>query len=608
MSSDYPEYMSGIDTSPPEGVREALRRGIKAVEDGHGGDGLEAATVREARALARGELPTLFKIDKGRRFTARNARFADAEVNSPAWVAWQLWGAGAGARWFASLWSQIETAREEAGVKTADDPAKTPAAPDERRRGSTRNPQGSAGGSRGGITIDEATERALRRKIDAHNDEHTAKSKRADMGTLKAVYRRGAGAFSTSHRPGMSRNQWSMARVNAFLYLLRNGRPEKATYTTDDDLLPEGHPKAKKEAAAVDDAPATVLGESDVRWILAFPWGEGSAGEATWVVDEAFAQRLSDNLARQRSDGYRPPVARQHQEDGFTYGKVFGTRAEDDGVFLGVEFAEGWAARYDGGLLGHWSPGFYPDGWVDSHSGAVYEGPVLREFSFVTVPQQKVRTGQAHYTLAEQTPGEPTTTGAQAMDMEKMMERLAALEERLESMGDMEKMMERLAALEDHYEEMQGRAEAEDDEGEEDDDDESGEVRMSDTPEFAAIAARLQVLEEENTRLSVKASAPHASEEDVAHLVKMGEEQRAWAISLMARSAQAETGRTGAAVAPPSASTPASVVSLAESARREGVARGQELISYVRQKGGLSFIDAAAAIANASAEIDRIYA
>ena len=34
---------------------------------------------------------------------------------------------------------------------------------------------------------------------------------------LKAVYRRGAGAFSTSHRPNMTRQQWAMARVNSFL-------------------------------------------------------------------------------------------------------------------------------------------------------------------------------------------------------------------------------------------------------------------------------------------------------------------------------------------------------------------------------------------------------
>jgi len=71
--------------------------------------------------------------------------------------------------------------------------------------------------------------------------------RRVDIGTLKAVYRRGAGAFSTSHRPGMSRNQWSMGRVNAFLKLLKTGQRKKA-YTTDLDLLPKSHPQSTRQS------------------------------------------------------------------------------------------------------------------------------------------------------------------------------------------------------------------------------------------------------------------------------------------------------------------------------------------------------------------------
>ena len=63
---------------------------------------------------------------------------------------------------------------------------------------------------------------------------------------LKAVYRRGAGAYSTSHAPKMSRHGWAIARVNAFLKLLRSGKPSNPKYTTDNDLLPKGHPRAGK--------------------------------------------------------------------------------------------------------------------------------------------------------------------------------------------------------------------------------------------------------------------------------------------------------------------------------------------------------------------------
>ena len=78
--------------------------------------------------------------------------------------------------------------------------------------------------------------------------EHNKKGKgsKATMGQLKAVYRRGAGAFSTSHAPNMSRDGWGMARVRAFLYLLRNGRPSNPNYKQDNDLLPKGHPRSSK--------------------------------------------------------------------------------------------------------------------------------------------------------------------------------------------------------------------------------------------------------------------------------------------------------------------------------------------------------------------------
>lgn len=126
-----------------------------------------------------------------------------------------------------------------------NDPRKTPAKPSERRRGSRKNPKGSAQ-SGSSVTFSEAVTASLKTKADNHNKKVDATSKKASLSALKAVYRRGAGAFSTSHRPGMTRGQWAMARVNAYLYLLRNGRPSNPNYNTDNDLLPKGHPKSSK--------------------------------------------------------------------------------------------------------------------------------------------------------------------------------------------------------------------------------------------------------------------------------------------------------------------------------------------------------------------------
>jgi hypothetical protein len=83
--------------------------------------------------------------------------------------------------------------------------------------------------------------------LDNHNEKvGKDKSKRTDLRSLQAVYRRGAGAFSTSHRPGMTRAQWAVARVNHFLHLLETGKPKDSKYITDNDLLPSNHPALEK--------------------------------------------------------------------------------------------------------------------------------------------------------------------------------------------------------------------------------------------------------------------------------------------------------------------------------------------------------------------------
>ena len=149
----------------------------------------------------------------------------------------------------------LEPALPEEGTAEGDDDeemakggASTPAKPSERIKGSSKNKKGSAGGERGGIKVSEQTESTLEKKVQAHNAEVKGDlGKRATMGMLKAVYRRGAGAFSTSHRPGMTRAQWAFARVNAFLHLLKTGKPKSAKYVTDNDLLPAGHPRSSKK-------------------------------------------------------------------------------------------------------------------------------------------------------------------------------------------------------------------------------------------------------------------------------------------------------------------------------------------------------------------------
>ena len=128
--------------------------------------------------------------------------------------------------------------------------AQTPAPKKDRVKGSKKNPKGSAASGKG-ITFSKSVETSLKNKVEDHNKK-APKGRKATLRMLKAVYRRGAGAYSTSHRPGKTRGQWAMARVNAFLRLLKSGQPARSAYTQDNDLLPSGHPRSSKKKASID--------------------------------------------------------------------------------------------------------------------------------------------------------------------------------------------------------------------------------------------------------------------------------------------------------------------------------------------------------------------
>jgi len=126
------------------------------------------------------------------------------------------------------------------------------APPKDRVKGSKTNSPGSSSSASKAkkIQFSAATEQALKNKVEKHN-EKAREGRKTSLATLKAVFRRGAGAYSTSHRPGKTRNQWAMARVNAFLHLLKSGKPSNSAYTSDNDLLPASHPKSTKKSNSI---------------------------------------------------------------------------------------------------------------------------------------------------------------------------------------------------------------------------------------------------------------------------------------------------------------------------------------------------------------------
>jgi hypothetical protein len=143
--------------------------------------------------------------------------------------------------------------RSLASVESRGD---APAPKKDQIKGSDVNDEGSAKNKSGDISLDDSTISSLKKKVEEHNAAMREAGKpdwtHVRLPSLKAVYRRGAGAFSTSHRPGMTRERWAMARVNAFLTLARRGRPENAKYVNDNDLLHSSHPKHSREARSTD--------------------------------------------------------------------------------------------------------------------------------------------------------------------------------------------------------------------------------------------------------------------------------------------------------------------------------------------------------------------
>lgn len=294
---------SGNTYTPPQAVRSAAAHGLElrdkwkrgGLSNSEASDQGIGSGVQRAVNLKNGDALSLATVKRMHAFFSRHQKnFAPEKKESDGGptagtIAWYLWGGNAGKSWADGIVAQAEKVQKVEGayvlgdgkppaqgksfvqgdgnsygvqkddgaigptadgvhvpgtkwMEKSDDPRKTPAPQKDRIHGSDKNPEGSAADTRGGIEITPAIEQALQDKVDAHNAKADHK---ASLGMLKAVYRRGAGAYSTSHRPNVSRGAWAMARVNAFLKLLRTGSPENKAYTQDNDLLPKDHPRRK---------------------------------------------------------------------------------------------------------------------------------------------------------------------------------------------------------------------------------------------------------------------------------------------------------------------------------------------------------------------------
>ena len=241
---DDDEYRA-VNLVAPAFMRASAKRGLVLHGEGESGDGLVPATVADARRMANGEALSENKWRKISPWIARHIVDLDAvqgDEITAGLVAMLLWGGGS-----SKASARRAQAYAERIVSQLENETRAPAPKKDQITGSEKNPEGSAQGKTGGIVLNEATNKALENKVKEHNEKMKERNRpdwtRTSLGAVKSVYRRGAGAFSTSHRPGIGRAQWAMARVNAFLFLCRTGAPANPKYITDNDLLKPSHPK-----------------------------------------------------------------------------------------------------------------------------------------------------------------------------------------------------------------------------------------------------------------------------------------------------------------------------------------------------------------------------
>ena len=238
----------------PQGVVNNAKRVLEWVDKNGWGSCGTAVGKRRASQLASKSNLTVSTIKRMYSFLSRHKGDLEASKSYSdgcGKLMYDAWGGKAALRWsrgkLKSL-GEIDLAESDGkgGVKSS------PKAPKSDTPNKNPKGEGTAKGSAKGKTgakVSAADRKTLQKKADEFNDKYRDKlAYSVTVGMLASVFQRGLGAFNTSHSPKVrSAKQWALARVNAFLYLMKNGRPQNPKYTTDYDLLPKDHPKSNKK-------------------------------------------------------------------------------------------------------------------------------------------------------------------------------------------------------------------------------------------------------------------------------------------------------------------------------------------------------------------------
>ncbi len=234
----------------PDALKNNAKRGIDLNKKVNNKCATEVGKIRAA-TLAQGKPVSVSVIKRMYSYLSRAKTYYDpSDTEACGTISYLLWGGLAGLRWSKSKLKELDELSlaeigPRGGVRRSEKaPASDTKNPNPKGKGTAK---GDAKDSRS-AKVSKADEKTLQKKSDDFNEKYKKKlGYGVTVGMLKAVFQRGLGAFNTSHSPRVrSAKQWAQARVNAFLYLVKNGRPQNKKYTTDYDLLPSKHPKKPK--------------------------------------------------------------------------------------------------------------------------------------------------------------------------------------------------------------------------------------------------------------------------------------------------------------------------------------------------------------------------
>ena len=360
--------VSDIDFKPTESMAAEARRGLEwRKEFNRGGTSVGVARARDVANrtnLSPSTVKRMHSFFSRHEVDKQGQGFSPGEDGYPSAgrIAWALWGGDPGQSWARKKAAQIDRERDKA--------------------------------------ISAEMRKALEKKAKDHNEDvGDVKSKRTNTRTLISVFNRGVGAYNTnpqSVRPNVtSPEQWALARVNSFLYALKNGKFRSGKH--DQDLLPEGHPMSSKsmetsmnkifnltsvfKAQSDDDGTIKIQGYASTN-------DTDRAGDV--IEKDAWLQGGLDNFKNN-------PILLFNHDYNSPIGKATGLEVTDRGLKIdGIisKSAGKIADMVKEGILGAFSVGFRVKDadYIEETDGLRIKDAELFEVSVVSVPAKSIRS------------------------------------------------------------------------------------------------------------------------------------------------------------------------------------------------------------------------